>query len=1166
MNNNQNHTRPLSLFDVLVDEYEHQVKTHGLKPLYPGGDKAAREQAAAKYAPLMDAKEREQRVNEELVTDFYRRLHQSGEKRAALCFSGGGIRSATFGLGVLQGLAERMQLNSFHFLSTVSGGGYLGSWFSAWVHRRGMKEVQTELEEDRPNQSPINPEPEPLFHLRRYSNYMSPKFGLLSADTWALVGIYLRNLFLNWMVLIPLMLAALALPRLWMSVLGWDAPDPVVVNRVFWLGFALGVISICYIIVNRPSLTDLTRRWFPPKLRSESWFLVFGLGCLVATAIAGSLYWSWVHTPHPNAPWLSLFGFELQQYFKQQEPWGFMAFGVALHFLGFALSQFFAPQIIKLKFYFGVRDFIYSILTGALGGLCLWVVTLAFSHPALAHPGRQAAIYACLAPPLFLLMFLVAATVFVGLASYYMNDADREWVARAGGWILIAIVVWVTVSGLVIFGPVGLIWLWKEFQMSLLSVGTGSGLITLLGGRSGKTAAKKGEESQTKKPGLPVKALELALPFAAIIFLLIIVAALSLATTALTGWIYNALAQGGMATSLHNAWGWTVQHVPLLSNITNLLSPLPEWLGKTFDPAYWKKMEAIPPAPKDALWQWHLNVLYYAPSRLMIFIALVFLAVGVIMGLFVNVNKFSLHSAYRDRLIRAYLGASRNLNERRPNPFTGMDEQDNLQMHDLIRPVFQPDSFIKMDELVGEIAKRQSPYARFIWSKISQQTQRLLLSYMVHKTAVLAKDARRALTNDFNRIIHGKPLHKERVFKKLSEQPEIQKVINRQPEVPLLTADSLPRWLQFWRPAAVEKLRINCMLLDAAFPGLLASVPEELNEARPLHVVNMALNLVKGEELAWQNRKAQSFTASPLHAGSLFEVGYRRSKEYAISQMQDGALTLGTSVAISGAAASPNMGYHSSPVVTFLLALFNVRLGWWLGNPGKAGANTYSQPGPVFAPGPLVAETLGLTDNDHPYVYLSDGGHFENLGLYEMVLRRCHLIVVSDGSQDKGFDFESLGNAVSKIRTDLGINITFSSIPISPRKDEIPTYIKDRDLGQEKKYCAVGRIHYSDVDEGDPQEIDGFLLYIKPAIYGVEPADVYNYARANPAFPHESTGDQMYSETQFESYRALGLYEIARIIGSKGPFSLEEIFDRARVHVGEIVLGDLISKEVAKKL
>ncbi|MGH9751940.1 MAG: hypothetical protein ACREA2_04090, partial [Blastocatellia bacterium] len=542
-----------------------------------------------------------------------------------------------------------------------------------------------------------------------------------------------------------------------------------------------------------------------------------------------------------------------------------------------------------------------------------------------------------------------------------------------------------------------------------------------------------------------------------------------------------------------------------------------------------------------SLGQWHLQLLCQTPLWLAFFIFLIFLAIGVAMGVFVNVNKFSLHSAYRDRLIRAYLGASLSAKERRPHPFTGMDEQDNLQMHDLIRPVFSRESFvdIDIDKLVAEIMGRKSPYGQFIWLSLSQNTQELLRSYNESKTPLIREETLQALIDSFNRIIHGPPLHEDGAFKKARKQlqnidkryPDIRDLINEQPLVPLLPFKMLHHLMQIpWR-VPVEKLRINAMLLEAAFRDLIKPVPEKLYEARPLHVVNMALNLVKGEDLAWQDRKAQSFTVSPLHAGSLFEVGYRRSKNYAIGRRQSSAISLGTSMAISGAAATPNMGYHSSPVRTFLMALFNVRLGWWLGNPGQAGESTHSQPGPVFAPRPLITETLGRTDNDHPYIYLSDGGHFENLGLYEMVLRRCHFIVVSDGSQDKEFDFESLGNAMSKIRTDLGIRITFDSIPISPREEKFPTFVKDRKGEEEKKkkYCAIGRIHYSDVDGGEPDEINGFLVYIKPAIYGIEPADVQNYARANPAFPHESTGDQMYSETQFESYRALGFHEVLNI-------------------------------------
>src|SRR5262249_28634998 len=129
---------------------------------------------------------------------------------------------------------------------------------------------------------------------------------------------------------------------------------------------------------------------------------------------------------------------------------------------------------------------------------------------------------------------------------------------------------------------------------------------------------------------------------------------------------------------------------------------------------------------------------------------------------------------------------------------------------------------------------------------------------------------------------------------------------------------------------------------------------------QPFHVVNMALNVVASSRLAWQERKAESFTTTPLHcgtaAGSAGEpLGYRRSRAYGsrppkyAEQTRVGGITLGTALAISGAAASPNMGYNSSPIVTLLLALFNVRLGWWLGNPGTPGNRTYGQEGPTIA-------------------------------------------------------------------------------------------------------------------------------------------------------------------------------------------------------------------------
>ena len=195
--------------------------------------------------------------------------------------------------------------------------------------------------------------------------------------------------------------------------------------------------------------------------------------------------------------------------------------------------------------------------------------------------------------------------------------------------------------------------------------------------------------------------------------------------------------------------------------------------------------------------------------------------------------------------------------------------------------------------------------------------------------------------------------------------------------------------------------------------------------------------------------------------------------------------------------------------MTFLLALFNVRLGWWLGNPGPAGATTYRRASPVFAVGPLVSEVFGLTNTDHPYVYLSDGGHFENLGLYEMVLRRCHSILVVDAGCDPAGMFEDLGNAIRKIRIDLGIDI---EIDLDMLRQQAGSSLS-------RWHHAIGTIRY---DRVDATATVGTLLYIKSSLTGDEPSDVHEYASGHPAFPHEPTSDQFFDESQFESYNRLG--------------------------------------------
>jgi hypothetical protein len=152
--------------------------------------------------------------------DLIAGMHRDPAPLAALCISGGGIRSATFALGIIQGLAERGLLPRFDYLSTVSGGGYIGGWLTAWSHRvGGIGGVAPHLCRDAP--APPQGGLDPVHYLREYNSYMSPRTGLFSNDVWTIVAIYVRNILLNWTVLIPLLMAVLMVPRLYLAMLSF---------------------------------------------------------------------------------------------------------------------------------------------------------------------------------------------------------------------------------------------------------------------------------------------------------------------------------------------------------------------------------------------------------------------------------------------------------------------------------------------------------------------------------------------------------------------------------------------------------------------------------------------------------------------------------------------------------------------------------------------------------------------------------------------------------------------------------------------------------------------------------------------------------------------------------------------------------------------------------
>ncbi|HTG15135.1 MAG TPA: family 16 glycoside hydrolase, partial [Blastocatellia bacterium] len=163
------------------------------------------------------------RVGEQVINPDPDPINHAHQKQlVGLAFSGGGIRSATFNLGILQSLARMKLLSKFDYLSTVSGGGYIGSWLMAWIKRSRIKDVRAGLRPERGKQ-PGDDEPQQIHFLRRFSNYLTPKLGWLGADMWTVITIYIRNVVLNFIVLGAAFALVLLVPR-WIALgarLGW---------------------------------------------------------------------------------------------------------------------------------------------------------------------------------------------------------------------------------------------------------------------------------------------------------------------------------------------------------------------------------------------------------------------------------------------------------------------------------------------------------------------------------------------------------------------------------------------------------------------------------------------------------------------------------------------------------------------------------------------------------------------------------------------------------------------------------------------------------------------------------------------------------------------------------------------------------------------------------
>ncbi len=291
------------------------------------------------------------------------------------------------------------------------------------------------------------------------------------------------------------------------------------------------------------------------------------------------------------------------------------------------------------------------------------------------------------------------------------------------------------------------------------------------------------------------------------------------------------------------------------------------------------------------------------------------------------------------------------------------------------------------------------------------------------------------------------------------------------------------------------------------------------NNGAPYHLINTTVNVPGSTDRYLRGRGAELFLFSRNYVGS--EVtGYRTSQEYL-----GGRTRLATAMAISGAAASPQMGTSTHKVLRALLTLLNVRLNRWMPNPNPA----FYKRTMVLWPWYFIKELMGGTRESDNLLNLSDGGHHENLGIYPLLKRRCRVIIASDATADPGFAMNDLANVIRKARIDLGVHVDIRVEDLRP----------DPATGLSRTCCAVGDIHYP---AKNPDEARGTLIYMKSAVTGNEPEDLLAYRRRHPSFPDETTGDQFFDEAQFESYRKLGEETVLEIFmkSLEGPCLMNE--------------------------
>ena len=379
-----------------------------------------------------------------------------------------------FRWGCCRRLAKRKLLSKFTYLSTVSGGGYIGSWLSAWMAHGNLKieEVEGKLGK---SGKPSEPELPEIGYLRDYSNYLSPRLGFFSADTWTLAAIYLRNLLINWLGWGPLVVAAVLLPRVFRVALtlgmtiGDFVDQAVVYWGVFGLGVATSLLALVYVTRHRDSGERAARGAKAAQNRDDQGhFLKRSLLPLAMSGVCFTLFWQW--TVVGGGTWV---GRWMEQN-RVSSAAGFLIYGLGV-------------QVVANLPAWRTGRWMAVMVGGIVGGLTAWGWVMLILH----WNGRESEVLACAGPPMFWSVFLLAGVVDVGLAG--ASDDENEWMARAAAWLMIVTAAWGVGMTVIVYGPWVLTWGWKSiYSAGVVAVGT-----ALYAGYTKFSSATKEKEGQT---------------------------------------------------------------------------------------------------------------------------------------------------------------------------------------------------------------------------------------------------------------------------------------------------------------------------------------------------------------------------------------------------------------------------------------------------------------------------------------------------------------------------------------------------------------------------------------------------------------------------------------------------------------------------------------------